>query len=65
MKIEEENTTIKVRKGTPKPIKKWICKDCEKVMYKLKYVPFNALGMLGVCFYCRSKNLKYIGDDLK
>ena len=48
-----------------KPLRKWKCLNCKKEMLKLKYIPFNALGKLGVCFYCRSKNLMYIGDCLK
>ncbi len=49
--------------------KKWFCKDCKKEMYVLKYKKLkdflNFPCKKGVCYYCKSENLKYIGEIKK
>ncbi len=51
---------------------KWYCNDCKKEMYVLKYKKVsNGLSKIGfsckvgVCYYCKSENLKWIGEEIK
>ena len=44
---------------------RWLCKDCKGKMCVVKYKKIgDFLGMnmrKSICYYCKSKNLKYIG----
>lgn len=67
-KIERIHTT-----NTGKKFKdRWYCKDCKDKMYVLKYKKVsNGLSKIGfnckegVCYYCKSNNLKWIGKEIK